>query len=194
MKKITLCAALIMVAAGVFAQADSAVATTGRIFKPFKVDVSAGFGLPLGGNGSKGGGLFAVEPKYAIMDKFAIGLRLEIAALARVTDPNADVAGDAQANGSYLLTGDYFFSNQKFRPFIGAGGGVYTIAVAPISSSTGNEDVLTGTKSGFMIRGGFETGHFRFGIEYNIVGQTEFSANNDYIGFKVGGFFGGGRK
>jgi hypothetical protein len=192
MKKITLCAALILVAAGVFAQSDSAMTTSGRIFKPFKVDVSAGFALPLGGNGSKGGALFAVEPKYAIMDKFAIGLRLEIAALARVTnaDPN-NTAGDAQGNGSYLLTGDYYFSNQKFRPFFGAGGGVYSVAAASFDTP---DDVKTATKSGFMIRGGFETGHFRFGIEYNIVGQTDFSANNDYIGFKVGGFFGGGRK
>gem|GEM_PF-4978785 len=43
-----------------------------------------------------------------------------------------------------------------------------------------------------MFRGGFEAGHFRFGIEYNLVGSTNFSPKNNYISFKVGCFSGAG--
>lgn len=167
---------------------------TARIFKPFKVDVAAGFGLPLGGNGAKGGALFAVEPKFGLSDKFVVGLRMELAALARVTDtdPN-NTSGEAQGNGSFTLTGDYLFTTNSFRPFLGAGVGMYQVAAATIVSGTTSDEIETANKAGFMIRGGFETGHFRFGVEYNIVGSTSFSSHNDYIGFKIGGFFGGGR-
>lgn len=167
----------------------------GRIFKPFKVDVAAGFGLPLGGNGIKGGGIFAIEPKYGITDHFALGLRMEVAALARVTDTNPNnTTGDVQANGSFTLAGDYLFTTNKFRPFLGAGVGMYQVAATPFNSNTTADNIQTDNKTGFLIRGGFEAGHFRFGVEYNIVGATSFSAHNNYIGFKLGGFFGGGRR
>jgi len=187
MKKTITFAAFIAAAIFTHAQTDQT-----RIYKPFKVDVSAGFALPLGGSGSKAGGLFAVEPKYAVSEAFALGLRMEAAALARVTIiNNVEYTGDVQGNASYLLTGDFYFSNENFRPFAGVGTGAYTIASSDINNVP--EIIPTDTKYGFMIRGGFETGHFRFGVEYNIVGSTDFSPHNNYIGFKVGGFFGGGK-
>jgi hypothetical protein len=168
-----------------------------RIFKPFKVDVSLGFALPMGGgSGAKGGALFAVEPKYAVVENIAVGLRLEGAAMARaVIDNGTEVIGEAQVNGSYLLTGDYYFSNNTFRPFLGAGAGLYSIAGAAVNSNdpVQEEDILTANNFGAMIRGGFEAGHFRLGIEYNIAGKTNFSSNNDYLGFKIGVCIGGGR-
>jgi hypothetical protein len=39
-----------------------------------------------------------------------------------------------------------------------------------------------------MLRGGFEFGHFRAGLEYNIIGER-----NNYLGIKLGVCFGGGR-
>lgn len=168
-----------------------------RIFKPFKVDASLGFALPLsGGNGSKGGVLFAIEPKYAVIEQISIGLRFEGAIMARaVIDNGNEVIGEAQANGSYLLTGDYYFNNNNFRPFLGAGAGLFNIAGAAVNSNDPleEEDVYTDSNFGFMLRGGFEAGHFRLGIEYNIAGKTSFSPNNDYLGFKLGVCFGGGR-
>src|SRR5687768_14137306 len=50
--------------------------------KPFKVDLSLGYAIP-GGSGAKGGVLFAVEPKYAVMSNLAVGLRMEAAVVAR---------------------------------------------------------------------------------------------------------------
>jgi hypothetical protein len=191
MKKIMITLGSVLLCLFAVAQSES----SGRIFKPFKVDVSAGFALPLGGEGTKVGGLFAVEPKYAITDKFALGLRMELASMARVLTTNTgnEITGEGQGNGSFLLTGDYLFNTNNFRPFIGVGAGYYSLASVDLESDYTNQTIPSASKFGFMIRGGFETKHFRFGIEYNGVGSTDFSENNNYIGFKIGGFFGGGR-
>jgi len=57
-----------------------------------------------------------------------------------------------------------------------------------------------------MVRTGFEISHFRFAIEYNIVGKTNQSgvdgggnkytvtSNNNYMAVKIGFFLGGGRR
>ena len=161
-----------------------------RVFKKFKVDVSVGYAVPQSsqGAGRNGGALFAIEPKYAVMDQLSIGLRLEGAAMVNVDQ--AGETGKAQVNASYLATGDYYFSNNKFRPFIGAGAGVYTSA----NLSTENDyssinDVPTTSTFGVMARGGFEYGHLRLGVEYNFVKNK-----SGYLGLKLGVVIGGGRK
>src|SRR3569833_275896 len=78
------------------------------VFKPFKVDLAFGYAVP-GGSGSKGGVLFAIEPKYAINDIIALGLRMEAAVMARATTDASgqEFTGDVKASGSYLATADY---------------------------------------------------------------------------------------
>jgi len=171
----------------------AAVVGNAQTFKPFKVDFATGYASP-GGSGAKGGVLFAVEPKYAINDNITLGVRFEGAVMARATkDASGDyVAGDVKAAGSYLATGDYYFNTNKFRPFAGAGVGLFSTAGASVDS---NGDVIEGASSskfGAMPRAGFEFGHFRFAIEYNVLGKTG-SINNNYLGIKFGFFAGGGR-
>jgi hypothetical protein len=173
--------------------------------KPFKVDVSLGYAIP-GGSGAKGGILFAVEPKYAVMSQLSVGLRMEGAIVARFSgydeDGNPNNAS-VKAAGSYLATGDYYFTdNYSFRPFAGLGAGIFSLASAEVNSTTGG--VSAGSKFGGMIRAGMEMSHFRIGFEYNIVPQTEFTgfdsngdpatlkSNNSYIGIKLGFCIGGG--
>jgi len=175
--------------------------------KAFKVDVSMGYAIP-GGSGAKGGILFAIEPKYSVMPALSVGLRMEGAIIARFggwdQDGNA-TDGAVKASGSYLATADYYLrSNYSFRPFVGAGMGIYSIAAAEINSSA--ESISSGSKFGGMIRAGVELSHFRLGLEYNLVPQTEFSgynaagdpatiqSKNGYIGIKLGVCIGGGRK
>ena len=192
MKKIIFVAAIFFVVIAANAQTENE-----RIFKPFKVDVSVGYALPLGGSAStKAGVLFVVEPKYAVAEQFAVGLRLEIAAMARGTViGGTEFEGQVQGNASYLATGDYYFNNNKFRPFVGAGAGLYNIGSANFNSTDPllPTEVPTENKFGFMFRGGFEAGHLRLGIEYNAIGKSKFSENNSYIGFKLGICIGGGR-
>ena len=192
MKKVIFVVTIFFVAVAANAQSENE-----RIFKPFKVGVSVGYALPLGGSATaKGGVLFVVEPKYAVAEQIAIGLRLEIAAMARGTVIGGDeFEGQVQGNASYLATGDYYFNNNKFRPFIGAGAGLYNIGSVNFNSTDPllPTEVPTENKFGFMFRSGFEVGHLRLGIEYNAIGKSKFSENNSYIGFKLGICIGGGQ-
>lgn len=177
-----------------------------RVFKPFKVDVSAGPAIPQG-SGSKFGVVVVVEPKYAIVDQFAVGLRIEEAVMARAF-PNGDgTYSSANVSGaaSYLATGDYYFTTTTFRPFVGGGAGIYGLASASVDNNGYTTDVASASKFGAMIRAGFEAAHFRFGIEYNIIGNStaqtfDYSGNvvtsvskNSYLGIKFGVCIGGGR-
>lgn len=168
-----------------------------RVFKPFKVNLSLGFAMP-SGSGTKGGALFALEPKYAVMDQLALGLRLEAAVMARgvVGSGGQEFSGSASANLSYVATGDYYFSNKGFRPFLGAGAGIFTLANVEIDSNNPNapDNIPSESKFGFMTRGGFEAGHFRLGVEYNIIPQSAGGVKNNYLGIKIGVNIGGGRK
>jgi len=177
-------------------------------FKPFKVDVSAGYAIP-GGSGSKGGVLFAVEPKYAVINNLAVGLRMEAAVVARFSGYDQD--GNPQdvsvkASGSYLATADYYFTdNYSFRPYAGAGAGIFTLGSIETNSNSG--EISAGSKFGGLIRAGMEISHFRVGVEYNLIPKTTFTgydsqgnltsgltSKNSYIGIKLGICFGGGKR
>lgn len=186
MKKLLVFVLILSYAFGAKAQSET--------FKPFKVDLALGYAIP-GGSGTKGGLLFAIEPKYAINDQIALGLRVEGAVMARVImDPTTGQeieGGDVKASGSYLLTGDYYFTTNKFRPFAGLGAGIYSSAAASLDPNT--EEIQSGTRFGFAPRVGFEFGHFRTALEYNVAGKTG-NISNNYIGIKLGFFIGGGRR
>jgi outer membrane protein W len=174
-------------------------------FKPFKVDVSAGYALPMGGSGSKGGFLFAAEPKYAVMPNLSVGIRIEAAITVAGVDLNTgDYNGtaSAKASSSYLATGDYYFTSSDLRPFAGVGAGLFQTAGVALSST--NDNIAQGSKFGGLIRAGAEFRHFRFGVEYNFVPKTSvaestpgakdgYTVQNAYLGVKFGVCIGGGR-
>lgn len=183
----------------------SAMAQSKTDLKPFKVDVSLGYAMP-GGTGAKSGVLFAIEPKYAVISNLSLGLRMEAAVIARFSGYNDEGtvnSASVKAAGSYLATGDYYFSdNYSLRPFAGAGAGIFSLASAEFDSDQGA--ISGGTKFGGMIRTGIEMKHFRLGVEYNIVPKTTFTgfddngneakltSKNGYLGIKLGVCIGGG--
>ena len=57
---------------------SAVIISNAQTFKPFKVDVSTGYAIP-GGKEAKGGILFALEPKYAVIPNLSVGLRFEAA-------------------------------------------------------------------------------------------------------------------
>jgi len=179
-------------------------------FKPFRVDVMTGWAIPQG-PGAKGGVAFSLEPRYSIIDKISVGLRMEAAITARgwVAGDGSSASADVAASGSYLATGDYYYSNRFFRAFSGVGTGIYSLASASVSAGSQNGSVSLGgsTKFGGMIRSGFELSHFRFAFEYNLVGKSTqtvtdgngntlgtATAKNSYCAIKIGFFLGGGRQ
>jgi outer membrane protein W len=171
--------------------------TSSRVFKKFKVDISVGYASPSSSSSSSqgstfnGGALFAIEPKFAVIDPLAIGVRVEAAVIAHIYNNNNNSNNsNGKANLSYLLTADYYFTKSSFRPFIGAGGGIYSTATIDSNMVNSNSSSVPYTSQfGFMARAGFELGHLRIGAEYNFV-----SNNASYLGLKIGVCIGGGRK
>jgi outer membrane protein X len=202
MKKLIFVGTMALVSMVTFAQKGSG----SRVFKPFKADIGIGFAIP-GGSGSKGGVLFSVEPKYAVLPNLSVGLRFEGAAMINGT--NLDNSSDnadfkVQATSSYLVTGDYYFTNNDFKPFAGVGAGLFKTGGIQVTNGATNENTGSATKFGGMVRGGVEYKHIRFGLEYNIIGKTTvapttstsndgFDIKNSYLGVKFSFVIGGGR-
>lgn len=170
-------------------------AANAQDFKPFQLYLGLGYAVPADGGG---GVLIDFEPAYRVNDQIAVGLRLESAAMAKVIgDSEASVSGV----GSYTVNGKYYFSNNNFRPYVGVGLGLYTLASASVSNSGQTVSAEGGSTFGFYPRVGFDAGHFNINIDYNIVGNTEAvvtsgdapEIKNSYIGIRIGAFIFGGR-
>lgn len=176
------------------------VAANAQEFKKFKVGVGAGYAVP-SGSGAKGGLLWTVEPSYRVSDALALGLRIEGAVLVRgfSEDLGDELDFDIAGITSYTVNAQYYLSNNSFRPFVGAGLGMYSLAAVSLEMEGDDVGSLAAaeTKFGFYPRVGFDAGHFTLALEYNLIPATEAvegDVKNSYIGIRVGGFFGGGRK
>jgi outer membrane protein W len=172
------------------------------------------FQMDLGAAVPKDGGIGALvnlEPQILIKDNFAFGLRLGMAGLAKdVTYYNIaeDFDGEVSANASISGTLNYYFNNGNSRvaPYIGGGFGYYALSNIEIEDTNIGNDDIGDLEASFawapMIRAGVELGKFRIGAEYNFVqpsdlqnvgGQVVGEAINQYFGFTLGFFVGGGR-
>ena len=172
----------------------TAAGAVAQEFKTFRVGVGLGYALA-SGKGAKGGVLFNIEPGYRVNDQILANLRIEGAVIGRGYADETSASVDVAALASYTLNGQYYFNNNNFRPFVGAGFGMYSLASASVSAGTngGTSEVAAATKIGFYPRVGFDAGHFTLSVDYNLVPETN-GIKNSYIGIRFGGFFGGGRK
>jgi hypothetical protein len=166
-------------------------------------------GLDLGVVPTNGGGgvMFSLEPKYNIKDNMNVGLRIGIAAIVRdINDSGATTSAKVAANGSYVATYDYYFNGagKSFVPYIGAGAGYYSIANVEFDDTDNSDNVMVDAtgKMGGLVRGGFEWGKFRMGLEYNLVpestlqdinGNNQGTVANSYVGIHLGFYVGGGK-
>jgi hypothetical protein len=176
MKKLLLFSALVALAFLANAQSTT--------YRAFKVDLDLGYAGPSSGT-AKAGAAFAIEPHYRLSDDFALGFRFEGAALLYQTNTGKD---KGSLLSSYCVTGDYYLAKSGFRPFIGAGTGLFQ--QQSVSANSGNVNLVAGaTNFGFFPRVGFETGHFRMSADYDIAGS-----NSNYFAITLGVFFGGGKK
>lgn len=187
-----------------------AVAANAQEYKPFRWAMGLGYAKPSGSGGS-GGVLWATELGYRVNDPICVSLRIEGAVMVRGLDTDAsEYDVDAKAVGSYTANGIYYLSNEKFRPYVGLGAGIYSLAAVSQSfdqNGGGVAGVAAESKFGFYPRIGFDLGHFNINIDYNIIGATdvmivnsdgiqtsETQLKNSYLGIRIGGFFFGGRK
>jgi hypothetical protein len=177
----------------------SAVVLKAQDFKKFRLATGLGYAMP-GGEGAGGGILYDIEPGYRVNDALCVSLRYEGAVVVRgLSESVSSYDASAAAIGSYTVNGIYYLSANKFRPYVGAGLGLYSLSA--VSVGTSGSGAAAESKIGFYPRIGFDLGHFNVNIDYNIVGPTEFSdgtntyeTKNGYLGIRIGGFFFGGRK
>jgi len=163
-------------------------------YKPFQLNLTAGFDVPVYGKGTNSDGVLAIEPQFHLSDKFSLGFRVEEADLTYSIDPEQTFLFGTidKVHGSvisYCATGQYYFSK---RAFIGAGLGYFKPSLINTNTdpNTNAKTVYNNSsKFGFYPEIGFESGHFRMSIDYNVAGN-----NSDYLAFNIGFFIGGGKK
>ena len=172
------------------------------------------FQMDLGAAAPKDGGIGALvnlEPQILVMKNLAVGMRFGFAGLAKdITyyEIPDDYTGEIAGNTSVSGTVNYYFNYGKNRvaPYIGAGFGYYGLSNIDIEGTDIDEDDIENLKASFawapMIRAGVELGKFRIGAEYNFVPKSDLQnvsgevigqATNEYFGFTLGFFVGGGR-
>ncbi len=128
------------------------------------------------------------EPRYQITDNSTVGLRLGyIWVLDRYNSTPNDSPYDIEVG--YLFdtfnvlhaSATYEFKyltslNIKFQPFIGGGIGIYALENVDEVRNIATDEVFEGrikAQPGVLLRGGFELGAFRMGLEYNILPESD---------------------
>lgn len=175
----------------------------------FRMGMDVGPAIPKGGGI---GALVNLEPKVNLKNNLNVGIRFGVAALAKdVTyyNINDDYEGEISGNISVTGTLDYYFNNggSNVAPYIGAGFGYFALSSIEINSTDFDTpdnigDLEADFKWAPMVRAGVELGKFRMGAEYNFVptsnlqnasGEVIGEAINQYFGFTLGFYVGGGR-
>ena len=167
--------------------------TQNNVFKPFRFDVAGLFDLSLDKESGTGGG-FTLEPRYGINDNFVMGLRVE-GTYINNSDVNIGIGGiDVKQSSVYaiMFTGDYYFSLEVIRPFIGLEMGVYhkknnDVSLSLTNISTGNDAI---NNFGIAPRVGINIKHFKLAGIFNFTGKDI----TNYFGIQAGIEFGGGYK
>jgi hypothetical protein len=170
-------------------------AVFGQDYKPFRVILGGGYAI---GSNSIGGIFGTLEPGYRLSNEIAVGLRGEIAGIAKGSRDGLAIDVDVSAISSTTLNGVYYFKGEV-RPFIGAGLGRYSISGFGYRVGVSGPEEKKGreAKLGFYPRAGVEFGHLGFTIDYNIIPPTKLpngtEFKNNYIDFRFSVFFGGGK-
>ena len=175
----------------------------------FRFQMDLGTAIPKEGGV---GALLNLEPQVLVTNNIAVGLRIGAAALAKDVnyyDINDEYEGEVGANVSAAGTVNYYFNNGRSRvaPYIGAGFGYYGLANVDVQDYEDIEDDEIGELTASfawapMVRAGIELGKFRLGAEYNLVPKSDLQNTsgavigetiNQYFGFTLGFFVGGGK-
>ena len=166
-------------------------------YKPFRFDIGLGYAIADGG----GGVLFNLEPKYAVIPQLSVGIKWELDLIVRdlvVSSSGDKASAKAQGISSFLAVADYHFTQNTFRPFAGAGLGIYQIAAASATATSSGSSTSTGvgagTNFGAMIRAGFDVSHFRLALAYNFAGKDALDNKTGFFSITAGAYIGGGKK
>jgi outer membrane protein W len=170
----------------------------------FRGGLDVGLALPNAGAGFNGN----IDLRYNIMDNWNAGVKFGLAALAKdfsMASTGGTSSATACALTYSLITSDYYFNRpaSSFAPFLGGGFGSYSIDNIQVLSNTNTStpNVAIDHKFGGLLRGGFEAGHFRMGLEYYLIprstlydpyGTVAGSTGNNFLNLFIGFYLGGG--
>lgn len=188
MKKLIVFFAYVAFCSQTFAQAE--------YHTPFRWDIGMHYARP--SNYGVGIGIFT-EPKYLITDNISIGLRAEATVLGRMkVNDSSNSGGSLGWVTSLLAISDYHIGENKFRPTVGLGAGLYRPTAASYNQGDNYPDLARGSKFGISPRLGIDLWHFRLSADYNFIfGQRNLidgrsiDLNQNHLTIKVGIFFGG---
>ena len=149
-----------------------------------------------------------VEPNIEISKNSVIGLRFGLALNPQkfeTNDSSQFFFDDKNDNAvlSFMPTFDFYLNENYTRPYLGLGLGYYLFSSVVIANPS--ENVTEGSVNnqlGLLLRGGFEWGKTKLGLEYNFIpkadikipsDQTIGTVNNSYFGVSIGFTIGGGK-
>jgi outer membrane protein W len=160
--------------------------------KRIRMDAGTGYAIPNNG----GGLLISLEPKYAVTERINAGLKWEMDfIMKKFNEAGNTVDAKAQHINSYLATGDFYLLTKNFRPFVGAGAGIYRIsAVEAAVRETGTGNISEKTNFGGLLRAGFDIRHFRLTLAFNMAGKDGGKNKAGFFSVSVHAYIGGGKK
>jgi hypothetical protein len=164
-------------------------------YQKFRVGVGVGYCTSTGYQAS-GGGFVDIEPGYRVADRALLNFRYELAGILRSSASISDFKLEFATISSYTLNGQYYLSDKNPRLYIGGGFGIFSIS----GLNLGSGRIPQMNSFGFYPRVGLDAGHFNLNIDFNIIPNegkvtgTDETVNNSYICFRIGGYFGGGKK
>jgi outer membrane protein X len=135
----------------------------------FKMDAGLGGAFTFGD--LKSYGIMAhAEPKVFILPSLSAGLRIEGDALfgGTITEEASDLSVGVSSRAAILLKGEYYFTDNKTRPFLGLGVGSYTIANTS-ATGEGSASIGAGNHFGVAPELGVTFGNFRLSAMYHIL-------------------------
>jgi hypothetical protein len=186
-------------------------------FAQFRAGFMLDYGMPTGsGNGTdkiglsdyaQGGFGGRAIARYAVTPQIDAGLEAGLGLFAGASEESAGLALMTNAT----VTGDYYFTLNKFAPYAGIGLGLYSSGSFSASGSetSGSVSGVSASTFGFTPRVGFKFGAFNFDISYVITGGAadaesgsviiddeevavteDLKVNNSHLRFGIGFIFG----
>jgi len=164
-----------------------------------KLKVEAGLNWkPAEKDASLWGQIYSLEPKLKTSKKTFIGLRIQANENYQINekykpnqffiDNNLNVNFFEATSGtliSFVPTVDYYFSKNRFSPYLGAGIGLYMLA-PPIkflqkTTPSGVLETSVANQAGFLIRGGVDIGKLSVGLEFNYLLEADIKVPSGLI-------------
>lgn len=123
-----------------------------------------------------------VEPMFRPTEQISVGLRVDAAVLFAIGLDAGNVSAGIGIPVSTLLKGEYSFSPEGTRPFVGVGAGMYLLT--NVGGGTGGASTAVGRYFGVAPQLGMDFGGFRVAALYHLI-FTPASTSGSYAALEL---------